>query len=118
MFSDDDSGDMNQKGNRNEGSLQGPPVGVNPFLEIPQNISTVEYKKGYVMRKCCYDSNNKKSKSELNTSKISSRQINFVFLLLYDDKFIALIKLVIVIALLIFYLVMDIKFNSFFMMEI
>lgn len=52
--------DPNQK-NRHEGSLQGPPVGNNPFLDIPQNIATVEYKKGYVMRKCCYDSNNKKS---------------------------------------------------------
>lgn len=66
-YSDDDSVDTNQKGNRNEGggsgsSLQGPPVGANPFLDIPQNITTVEYKKGYVMRKCCFDSNNKKSK--------------------------------------------------------
>jgi len=43
--------------------LQGPPVGPNPFLEIPQNIQAVEYKKGYVMRKCCVDPNNKKSKS-------------------------------------------------------
>lgn len=61
--SDDDSVDTNQKnaGRNNESSLQGPPVGANPFLDIPQNITTVEYKKGYVMRKCCYDSNNKKS---------------------------------------------------------
>lgn len=63
LSSDDDCADTNQKSNRNEGSsLQGPPVGANPFLDIPQNIATVEYKKGYVMRKCCYDSNNKKSK--------------------------------------------------------
>ena len=61
-FSDDDSGDMSQKQNRNESSLPGPPVGPNPFLDIPQNVPTVEYKKGYVMRKCCVDSNNKKSK--------------------------------------------------------
>lgn len=59
--SDDDSAELNQKGNRHESSLQGPPVGANPFLEIPQNIAAVEYKKGYVMRKCCFDSNNKKS---------------------------------------------------------
>jgi hypothetical protein len=61
-FSDDDLGDMSQKQNRNESSLPGPPVGPNPFLDIPQNIAAVEYKKGYVMRKCCYDQNNKKSK--------------------------------------------------------
>jgi hypothetical protein len=60
--SDDDPNDPNQKQNRNESSLPGPPVGPNPFLDIPQNITAVEYKKGYVMRKCCYDSNNKKSK--------------------------------------------------------
>lgn len=61
-FSDDESGDPNQKQNRNESSLAGPPVGPNPFIDLPQNIAVVEYKKGYVMRKCCYDSNNKKSK--------------------------------------------------------
>lgn len=60
LCSDDDSGDMSQKQNRNDGSLPGPPVGPNPFIDI-QNVPAVEYKKGYVMRKCCYDQNNKKS---------------------------------------------------------
>lgn len=58
---DDDSPEINQKTSRHEGSLQGPAIGANPFLDIPQNITAVEYKKGYVMRKCCFDSNNKKS---------------------------------------------------------
>ncbi|XP_070491117.1 PH and SEC7 domain-containing protein isoform X2 [Chironomus tepperi] len=58
---DDEPADINQKQNRHESSLQGPPVGANPFLDIPQNIPAVEYKKGYVMRKCCFDSNNKKT---------------------------------------------------------
>lgn len=57
---DDDTSD-GQKQNRTDSSLPGPPVGPNPFLDIPQNIAAVEYKKGYVMRKCCYDSNNKKT---------------------------------------------------------
>jgi hypothetical protein len=61
-LSDEEPSDPNQKANRHEGSLQGPPVGNNPFLDIPQNATAVEYKKGYVMRKCCFDSNNKKSK--------------------------------------------------------
>ncbi|XP_053665242.1 PH and SEC7 domain-containing protein [Anopheles marshallii] len=43
------------------GSLQGPPVGPNPFLEAPAMFAAVEYKKGYVMRKCCYDTNYKKT---------------------------------------------------------
>lgn len=34
----------------------------NPFLEIPNTTNAIEYKKGYVMRKCCYETNNKKSK--------------------------------------------------------
>lgn len=51
---------MSQKQNRNDGSLPGPPVGPNPFIDV-QNVPAVEYKKGYVMRKCCYDQNNKKS---------------------------------------------------------
>lgn len=41
--------------------MHGPQVGSNPFLDLPQNVASVEYKKGYVMRKCCYESNNKKS---------------------------------------------------------
>lgn len=62
LHSDDDPNDANQNRNRSEpNSLPGPPVGANPFLEISQNIPTVEYKKGYVMRKCCVDPNNKKS---------------------------------------------------------
>jgi hypothetical protein len=73
--SDDDPNDPNQKPNRNENSLPGPPVGPNPFLDIPQNIAAVEYKKGYVMRKCCYDSNNKKSRSKL----LSYWVVGFVF---------------------------------------
>ncbi|XP_053677946.1 PH and SEC7 domain-containing protein [Anopheles nili] len=43
------------------GSLQGPPVGPNPFLEAPAMFAAVEYKKGYVMRKCCFDTNYKKT---------------------------------------------------------
>lgn len=37
------------------------PYGVNPFLEVPTSMSAVEYKKGYVMRKCCFETNAKRS---------------------------------------------------------
>ncbi|GBP63517.1 PH and SEC7 domain-containing protein 3 [Eumeta japonica] len=37
------------------------PVGSNPFLDVPDQSRAVEYKKGYVMRKCCYDANAKKT---------------------------------------------------------
>jgi len=37
-------------------------VGVaNPFLDVPNASAAIEYKKGYVMRKCCVDPNGKKS---------------------------------------------------------
>ena len=35
----------------------------NPFLDVPNANSATEFKKGYVMRKCCYDANGKKSNS-------------------------------------------------------
>ncbi|CAH2991575.1 unnamed protein product [Chilo suppressalis] len=36
-------------------------VGGNPFLDVPDQARAVEYKKGYVMRKCCVDANGKKT---------------------------------------------------------
>ncbi|XP_050297414.1 PH and SEC7 domain-containing protein isoform X2 [Anthonomus grandis grandis] len=33
----------------------------NPFLDVPNSSNAVEYKKGYVMRKCCYEANAKRS---------------------------------------------------------
>lgn len=31
------------------------------LLDTPQNVAAIEHKKGYMMRKCCYESNYKKS---------------------------------------------------------
>lgn len=56
--SDDDSPDQKSKG---DNSIPGLHIGSNPFLDTPQNAAAIEYKKGYVMRKCCFDSNYKKS---------------------------------------------------------
>ncbi|XP_026322495.1 PH and SEC7 domain-containing protein 1 [Hyposmocoma kahamanoa] len=36
-------------------------VGANPFLDVPDQSRAIEYKKGYVMRKCCVDPNGKKT---------------------------------------------------------
>lgn len=36
-------------------------LGGNPFLDVPVSSNAVEYKKGYVMRKCCYEANAKRS---------------------------------------------------------
>ncbi|CAH1186769.1 unnamed protein product [Phyllotreta striolata] len=36
-------------------------LGCNPFLDVPTTANAVEFKKGYVMRKCCYETNAKRS---------------------------------------------------------
>ncbi|XP_017770848.1 PREDICTED: PH and SEC7 domain-containing protein 1 [Nicrophorus vespilloides] len=36
-------------------------IGGNPFLDVPCLTNAIEYKKGYVMRKCCYETNGKRS---------------------------------------------------------
>ncbi|CAH1646997.1 unnamed protein product [Spodoptera littoralis] len=36
-------------------------AGANPFLDVPDQSRAIEYKKGYVMRKCCVDANGKKT---------------------------------------------------------
>ena len=36
--------------------------GINPFLNMPDLENCVDYKRGYMMRKSCYDTNNKKTK--------------------------------------------------------
>lgn len=36
--------------------------GINPFITLPDPLTAVDFKKGYVMRKCCVDSHGKKTK--------------------------------------------------------
>lgn len=61
-------------------------VGGNPYLDVPCLQNAKEYKKGYVMRKCCYESNAKRSEYTRTTSV----QFQFRFflsqfsILLYD----------------------------------
>lgn len=62
---DDDGPDSKvrtESGNGNGGGHVNAFMGPQSLLETSHNIAAIEYKKGYVMRKCCYDSNNKKSK--------------------------------------------------------
>ncbi|XP_021700000.1 uncharacterized protein LOC5564403 isoform X2 [Aedes aegypti] len=65
------------------GSLQGPPVGPNPFLDPPQPAA-IEYKKGYVMRKCCYDTNYKKSCCAFFTAPFGKRSWKMFYCTLRD----------------------------------
>lgn len=43
------------------GEVRSGGAGANPFLDVPDQSRAIEYKKGYVMRKCCVDANGKKS---------------------------------------------------------
>lgn len=61
---DDDANDLAKQQSDNKNSVQSTAhLGQNPFLDLPETTNAVEYKKGYVMRKSCYDANFKKSKS-------------------------------------------------------
>lgn len=37
-------------------------------LDTPQNAAAIEHKKGYMLRKCCFESNYRKSKKLKNSS--------------------------------------------------
>lgn len=55
-LSDDDYLDQKQDGENSSQRAQA------ASLDTPQNVAAIEHKKGYMMRKCCYESNYKKSK--------------------------------------------------------
>ncbi|CAF1218492.1 unnamed protein product [Rotaria magnacalcarata] len=44
-----------------QGTLHGYSNCVNPFLEIPDTSKSIEYMQGYVMRKCCVESDGKRT---------------------------------------------------------
>ncbi|XP_062537193.1 PH and SEC7 domain-containing protein isoform X2 [Armigeres subalbatus] len=67
------------------GSLQGPPVGPNPFLDPPQPAA-IEYKKGYVMRKCCYETNYKKTPFGKRSWKMFYCTLRDLVLYLHKDE--------------------------------
>lgn len=53
---------MSDQKSNSENSNQTAQLIGDPLLDPTLNTAAIEYKKGYVMRKCCFDSNNKKSK--------------------------------------------------------
>ncbi|KAL0281510.1 UNVERIFIED_CONTAM: hypothetical protein PYX00_002478 [Menopon gallinae] len=57
---DDDGDQINSQVNSND-KVDSNSFYGNPFLGIPNLASAIEYKKGYVMRKCCVDPNGKKT---------------------------------------------------------
>ncbi|XP_058128063.1 PH and SEC7 domain-containing protein isoform X2 [Anopheles coustani] len=86
--SSDNSGECYDGSNAGEhgGSLQGPPVGPNPFLEAPRTIAAVEFKKGYVVRKSCYETNHKRTPFGRRSWKMFYCTLRDLVLYLHNDE--------------------------------
>ncbi|KAF5305522.1 hypothetical protein FQA39_LY01613 [Lamprigera yunnana] len=61
-------------------------LGGNPFLDVPNTTNAVEYKKGYVMRKCCYDANAKRTPFHKRSWKMFYCTLRDLVLYLHKDE--------------------------------
>ncbi|XP_035214353.1 PH and SEC7 domain-containing protein-like isoform X2 [Stegodyphus dumicola] len=61
-------------------------IGHNPFLEVPNPNFATEYKKGYVMRKCCVDPNGKKTPIGKRGWKMFYADLRDLVLYLHKDE--------------------------------
>ncbi|XP_068155646.1 PH and SEC7 domain-containing protein isoform X7 [Drosophila tropicalis] len=80
---DDDAGDLQQQRSNNSALAT---VGQNPYLDAPESATAVEYKKGYVMRKCCYDSSYKKTPFGKRSWKMFYCTLRDLVLYLHKDE--------------------------------
>ncbi|XP_041675076.1 PH and SEC7 domain-containing protein isoform X3 [Drosophila eugracilis] len=80
---DEEAGDLQQQ-RANNTALGN--VGQNPFLDPPELATAVEYKKGYVMRKCCYDSSFKKTPFGKRSWKMFYCTLRDLVLYLHKDE--------------------------------
>ncbi|QQP56098.1 CLUMA_CG019982_ isoform A [Caligus rogercresseyi] len=60
--------------------------GVNPFLALPDPLSSTDYKKGYVMRKCCVDPNGKRTKMGRRSWKMFYLSLRDMVLYCFKDE--------------------------------
>jgi len=60
--------------------------GINPFLSLPDPDSAVDYKRGYVMRKACYDPNYKKTKMGKRSWKMFHLTLRDLVLFCHKDE--------------------------------
>ncbi|XP_016983062.1 PH and SEC7 domain-containing protein isoform X6 [Drosophila rhopaloa] len=80
---DEEAGDLQQQRANNSALCN---VGQNPFLDPPELATAVEYKKGYVMRKCCYDSSFKKTPFGKRSWKMFYCTLRDLVLYLHKDE--------------------------------
>eukprot|EP00096_Caligus_rogercresseyi_P013793 TRINITY_DN6395_c0_g1_i1.p1 TRINITY_DN6395_c0_g1~~TRINITY_DN6395_c0_g1_i1.p1 ORF type:complete len:848 (+),score=347.11 TRINITY_DN6395_c0_g1_i1:149-2692(+) len=60
--------------------------GVTPFLALPHPLSSTDYKKGYVMRKCCVDPNGKRTKMGRRSWKMFYLSLRDMVLYCFKDE--------------------------------
>jgi len=60
--------------------------GINPFLSLPDPESAVDYKRGYVMRKACFDPNYKKTKMGKRSWKMFHLTLRDLVLFCHKDE--------------------------------
>lgn len=76
FHSDDDYLEQKQDGENSNQRAQ-----AASLLDTPQNVAAIEHKKGYMMRKCCYESNYKKSKLKSISNNEFGYTVNVTFAL-------------------------------------
>ncbi|XP_064458502.1 PH and SEC7 domain-containing protein-like isoform X2 [Ornithodoros turicata] len=65
---------------------EGGAIGHNPFLEVPNPNCATEYKKGYVMRKCCIDPGGKRTPLGKRSWKMFCATLRDLVLYLHKDE--------------------------------
>uniref|UniRef100_A0A1L8DVH4 PH and SEC7 domain-containing protein 4 n=1 Tax=Nyssomyia neivai TaxID=330878 RepID=A0A1L8DVH4_9DIPT len=75
-----------QQKSRADNSIQGTQIGSNSLLDTMNSVAAIEYKKGYVMRKCCYDSNYKKTPFGKRSWKMFYCTLRDLVLYLHKDE--------------------------------
>lgn len=80
----DENGTTNVPENKNKEQIH--QYGSNPFLEVPIKTNSVDYKRGYVMRKCCFESNRKRTPFHKRSWKMFYCTLQDLMLFLHKDE--------------------------------
>ncbi|RWS01089.1 PH and SEC7 domain-containing protein 2-like protein, partial [Dinothrombium tinctorium] len=78
--------DKKSSGNGSPLSTNVVTVGHNPFLDVPNPNVATEYKKGYIMRKCCFDTSGKRTPFGKRGWKMFYATLRDLVLYLHKDE--------------------------------
>uniref|UniRef100_T1L028 SEC7 domain-containing protein n=2 Tax=Tetranychus urticae TaxID=32264 RepID=T1L028_TETUR len=73
-------------GSGSSSSLNPAILGNNPFLKLPNPNTATEYKRGYIMRKCCFDMNGKRTPFGKRGWKMFYATLRDLVLFLHKDE--------------------------------